>query len=76
MKKRGWRKRAVRSITAIALGGSLFQFGSCDPAVRDALLSGLETTSQALAQTLIQAFFTGLEDSSDSGSGGTGLTTT
>jgi hypothetical protein len=35
---------------------------SCDPVVRQTLLTGLETTSSTLAQTFISAFFVSLTD--------------
>ena len=78
MVNRGFRRRAFRFFAPVVIGGSMFQLGSCDPAVRDTLLAGLETTTEALTDTLIQVFFTGLrDDDSSSGGGGTaGLTTT
>jgi len=72
MSKRGIRKRAWRTAAAIAVGGSVFQLGGCDPTVRSTLLAGLATTTEALAQTLITTFFQSLADNSSSG----GLTTT
>ena len=79
MAKRGFRRRLLRVVAPVVVGGSLFQLGSCDPVVRDTLLAGLETTTEALTDTLIQVFFTGLaDDESTSGTGGgtAGLTTT
>ncbi len=70
----GIRRRVVRTVTAVAMGCSVFQLGSCDPTVRSTLLAGLQTTSNALADTLIQTFFTSLIN--DTASGGGGLTTT
>jgi len=55
-----------------AVGGSAFQLSGCDPAVRGTILTGLETTTASLANTLISAFFISLEDDSSGG----GLTTT
>lgn len=57
---------------ALAIGGSAFQLSGCDPAVRDTLLTGLETTTQSLSSALISAYFLSLGD--DDGSGG--MTTT
>ena len=78
MTKRGLRRRALRFLAPVVIGGSMFQLGSCDPTVRDTLLSGLETTTQSLTNTLIQVFFTGLQDTGSTGGGGgtAGLTTT
>jgi hypothetical protein len=52
-------------VTAFAVGGSAFQLSGCDADVRDTLLGGLETTSQTLAGSLIQAFFLSLADDDD-----------
>ena len=79
MSNRGIRKKALRVVAGIAVGGSVFQIGGCDPAVRATLLAGLATTTEALTDTLITAFFTGLvNDAASAGSAGsgTGLTTT
>ena len=79
MSNRGKRKKALRVVAGIAVGGSVFQIGGCDPAVPTTLLAGLAVTTEALADTLITAFFTGLtNDASSAGSAGssTGLTTT
>jgi len=51
---------------ALALGGSAFQLSGCDPAVRDTLLTGLETTTQSLSGALISAFFLSLQDGDSS----------
>ena len=66
-----WR-RFVRFATAVAVGGSAFQLSGCDPAVRNTILTGLETTPVSLTNTLISAFFLSLDDADTSG----GLTTT
>ena len=58
---------------ALAVGGSAFQLSGCDPAVRDTLISGLESTTQGLSTALISALFISLQDDSESGSS---LTTT
>lgn len=73
MTLRRTRRRMLRVVTAFAVGGSVFQLGSCDPIVRSTLLAGLATTTEALTDTLIQTFFASLAD--DAGGGG-GLTTT
>lgn len=66
-------QRVIKLVSAVAVGGSAFQLSSCDPAVRDTVLVGLETTTSTLTQTLISAFFISLEN--DGGST-QGLTTT
>ncbi len=72
MSKRKNRSRFLRLAAVVAVGGSAFQLSGCDPAVRSTILTGLETTTASLANTLISAFFITLEDDS----GGGGLTTT
>ncbi|MCI5151326.1 MAG: hypothetical protein D3916_18410, partial [Candidatus Electrothrix sp. MAN1_4] len=72
MTKRTLRERLTRFAMAVAIGGSAFQLSGCDPTVRDALLTGLETTTQSLSSTIISAFFLSLDDESDT----SGLTTT
>ena len=62
MMKRSFRQRAMRTLMALAIGGSAFQLSGCDPAVRDTLLTGLESTTQTLSTALISAFFLTLED--------------
>lgn len=62
MTKRSLRQRLVRAVMALALGGSAFQLSGCDPAVRDTLLTGLETTTQSLSSALISAFFLSMQD--------------
>jgi len=52
-------------LTALS-GGMLLQLGTCNPNVRDSVLSGLETTSLTFANVLISTLFDGL------GEGGTG----
>ena len=64
----------IKPSMAAAVGGSAFQLSGCDPAVRDTMLVGLETTTLTLSDALITAFFLSLED--DSSSDGSGLTTT
>ena len=62
MTKRSLRQRLVRATLALAGGGSAFQLSGCDPAVRDTLLIGLETTTQSLSSALISAFFLSMQD--------------
>ena len=71
MKKQSIRSRFVRTAMAFSIGGSAFALSGCDPAVRDTLLTGLETTTQSLSQALISAYFLTLQ--ADDGSG---MTTT
>ena len=66
-----WR-RFIRFAMAVAVGGSAFQLSGCDPAVRNTILTGLETTTVSLTNTLISAFFLSLDDDDIAG----GLTTT
>ncbi len=73
MKRKTPWQRVIKLVTAVAVGGSAFQISGCDPAVRDVVLTGLETTTSTLTQTLISAFFISLQDGS---SGTQGLTTT
>ena len=63
MARRSLRQRMVRFVTAMAVGGSVMQLSGCDPNVRDALVTGLETTTQSLSSALISAFFLTLDDS-------------
>lgn len=58
---------------ALAVGGSAFQLSGCDPAVRDTILTGLETTTQSLSSALISAFFLSMQNGDSSGGS---LTTT
>ena len=51
------RVKFWRMVLGTVGGGALLQFGSCDPAVQDALVGGLETSSQSLASLLITALF-------------------
>jgi len=61
----------IRTLMAIAIGGSAFQLSGCDPTVRSTLLSGLEATTTTLTNALISAFFLSIDNGS-----GSGLTTT
>lgn len=74
--RRTVRGRFIRLVMSLAVGGSAFQLTGCDPAVRDALLTGLESTTQSLGSTLITAFFLSLTDDSSSSTTGSGLATT
>ena len=74
MARRGYKGRIVRLAAALAIGGSAFNLGGCDPLVRDTFLAGLETTTNALTDTLVTAFFISLQDD-ESTSDLTGLTT-
>lgn len=73
MTKSSLRGRFIRLATVVAVGGSAFQLSGCDPAVRDTLVVGLETTTQSLSSALISAFFLSLDDEEGDA---TGLTTT
>jgi len=66
MNRRSLRERVVRFAAVIAVGGSAFQLSGCDPAVRQTILTGLETTTTSLTSTLISAFFLSLEDEAGS----------
>ncbi len=72
MAKQGLKRRLLGLVTAAAMGGTLFQLGSCDPMVRTTLLTGLEQTTASLANTVITAFFVSLDDDATDS---TGLTT-
>ena len=72
------KRRFVRLVLCLAMGGTLFQLGSCDPTVRATLLTGLEQTTGTLLNTINSAFFISLqddEDSADSSSLSSGSTT-
>jgi hypothetical protein len=75
MAKRGFVRRMMHAVAAVAIGGSAFQLSGCDPLVRQSLLTGLESTTLALTDTLVSAFFLSLADE-DTQSGTGGLTTT
>lgn len=74
MARRSLRQRMVRFVTAMAVGGTAMQLSGCDPNVRDALVVGLETTTQSLSAALISAFFLTLDDGDDANVNG--ITTT
>ncbi|MCH8241054.1 MAG: hypothetical protein IH897_00420 [Planctomycetes bacterium] len=69
MKRKTPWQRFIKLSTAVAVGGSAFQISGCDPAVRDTVLAGLETTTSTLTQTLISAFFISLQDDSSAAQG-------
>jgi hypothetical protein len=75
MAMRGYKQRFLRLVAAVAIGGSVFQLGGCDPTVRSTLLMGLESTTNALTDTLVSAFFISLQDDED-GTTQDALTTT
>ncbi len=64
MSKRRPGTRFVRTLMALALGGSALQLSGCDPNVRAALLGGLQQTTQSLSTALISAFFLSLQGDS------------
>lgn len=76
MSIRGIQRRARKAAVLMVVGGSLFQVGSCDPTVRSTLLTGLQTTTEALFDTLVATFFTSLANDNNVGGGSGGLTTT
>lgn len=75
MAKRNLRTKVMRWAMALAVGGSAFQLSGCDPTVRDTVLTGLESTTTSLADTLIAAFFISLQDDAGTTTDD-GLTTT
>ena len=75
MADRTLKRRLVRLAMSLVVGGSIFQLGRCDPAVRATLLTGLEQTTGTLLNTVNSAFFISLQD--DEGDADTtALTTT
>ena len=76
MARRGVKQRLIRAAMALVVGGSVFQLGSCDPAVRATLLTGLEQTTGTLLNTVNSAFFISLQDDEDTGGDTGALTTT
>lgn len=56
------KRRLVRLVMGLVIGGSMFQLGSCDPTVRATLLTGLEQTTATLLNTANSAFFISLQD--------------
>lgn len=62
-------RRNARMLVALAVGGAVFQisFSGCDTALRDTLLTGIQTSVTGLVSTFIAAFFQALmSDSSTS----------
>lgn len=74
MAKRGFNRRWLGAVGAALVGGSVMQLGGCDPTVREALLAGLNDTTNSLLVTVSDAFFLSLQDD-DEDNGGGGLTT-
>ncbi len=52
-------RRARARVLAACLGSTLV-LGSCDPAVRETVLSGLASAATGITSTFIQAFFESL----------------
>jgi hypothetical protein len=75
MANRTLKRRLVRLAMSLVVGGSIFQLGSCDPAVRATLLTGLEQTTGTLLNTVNSAFFISLQDDEED-DGTSTLTTT
>lgn len=75
MTDRTLKRRLVRLAMSLVVGGSIFQLGSCDPAVRATLLTGLEQTTGTLLNTVNSAFFISLQDDEEDADT-TALTTT
>lgn len=73
MNRKTYGQRFVRMLAAAAMGGSIVQLSGCDPAVRDTLLTGLQSTSASLLGALNDAFFISLADDD---AGASGFTTT
>lgn len=61
MKSHKWVRTLRRAALPIVVGGAVFQLGGCDPNVRNALLSGLQTTVITLLTTLVNTFFLSLQ---------------
>ena len=61
MIKKSFRHRLLRAMMVLCVGGSALQLSGCDPAVRDALLGGLEQTTLSLSNALVSAFFLSLQ---------------
>ena len=72
MNKRSVWNRVKRTTTILAVGGSAFQLSGCDPEVRATLLSGLQSTTAGLANTLVTAYFQTLASDDSTGTGGSG----
>ncbi len=70
MNNRGIRRKMLRFVALTAFGGTVFQLGGCDPTVRSTVLTGLSTTTNSLADTLIAAFFASLNNNNAAGAGG------
>lgn len=73
---RSAKTQRLRWAAALLTCGSLFQLSSCDPTVRSTILTGLETTTTSLTNTIINAFFLSLQDENGTTGTGASLTTT
>ncbi len=51
-----------RAIWPVLAGATVLQLGGCDPAVRQSLLNGLQTTILSLVTALINTFFLTLQN--------------
>ena len=71
MSRRGLSRRAVRLFMTLTLSAGALSVNGCNPAVREVLIAGLQTTVNALVNTLVQSFFTALQNNV----GGSGQTT-
>ena len=69
------KRRFLKMDLSLVVGGSMFQLGSCDPTVRNTLLTGLEQTTGLLLNTANSAFFISLQDD-DTEADASALTTT
>ena len=76
--KRSLLRRTVTSKLLLPLmaGGIALQLGGCDPTVKDAILSGVQTSLTGLVTTVIGAVFTSLQDAGSSSGTSTGTSTT
>lgn len=75
MAARDIKRRLVKLALCLAVGGSMFQLGGCDPTVRATLLAGLEQTTGTLLNTVNSAFFISLQDDEEPTDTGTLSTT-
>lgn len=61
MKLHTWNRATRKLLIPALIGGTVLQLGGCDPDVRNALLSGLQTTVVTLVTTLVNTFFLSLQ---------------
>lgn len=59
------------TLVPLVVGATVFQLGGCDPQVRTAILTGLQTSLTGLVTALINAFFLALQNASTSQPGST-----